>query len=319
MNAKKILAFALVALMAVACFAPAFAADKENVMLNSVYFDHVNITPDKNTYDELHDGQFAIGPTHIQGGVNLRIPKDAIYNYYDVNGVEDEEGIYCGFVTYELDKVYTVDSYKLIVIDMAPLGIGVANTIDWLPRSFDILVSTTGEDDSWTLVYSCEALHGEGDDAGEYKFVEETDDLYAYYYVEANFTKAADAKYIKWAVTDLNNDDPSSYGARYFNISELEIYGAAAAGQPVETEPVVTEPVVTEPVVTEPVVTEPVVTEPVVTEPVVTEPVVTEPVVTEPVVTETPDAPATFDFVIVPVVAIAAAAAGAVVLKKKEN
>ena len=35
MNAKKILAFALVALLAVASFAPAFAADKENVMLNA--------------------------------------------------------------------------------------------------------------------------------------------------------------------------------------------------------------------------------------------------------------------------------------------
>ena len=122
------------------------------------------------------------------------------------------------------------------------------------------------------------------------------------------------------------------YGAETFanfygDIDYLEIHARAAviepaATEPVATEPVATEPVATEPVETEPVETEPVETEPVETEPVETEPVETEPAATEPVVTEPtvePEAPATFDFVIVPVAAIAAAAAGAVVLKKKEN
>ena len=113
------------------------------------------------------------------------------------------------------------------------------------------------------------------------------------------------------------------YGAETFanffgDIDYLEIHArAAVAAEPVETEPVETEPVETEPVETEPVETEPVETEPVETEPVETEPVVTEPVETEPVETDTPDAPATFDFVILPVVALAAAAAGVVVFKKK--
>ena len=117
------------------------------------------------------------------------------------------------------------------------------------------------------------------------------------------------------------------YGAETFanfygDIDYLEIHARAAVTEPAATEPVETEPVETEPAATEPVETEPVETEPVETEPVETEPVETEPVETEPVETEPtaePEAPATFDFVIVPVAAIAAAAAGAVVLKKKEN
>ena len=61
MNAKKILAVALVALLAVASFAPAFAADKENVMLNAEYYDSVNITPDKGDYFEVSDEMIAAG------------------------------------------------------------------------------------------------------------------------------------------------------------------------------------------------------------------------------------------------------------------
>ena len=321
MNAKKILAVALVALLAVASFAPAFAADKENVMLNAEYYDSVNITPDKGDYFEISDEMIAAGPNHIVGGVNWRITKDAVYNLYDIDGYDDEEGAYIGFVTYELDKLYTIDSSKLYVIDMAPLGVGVDNTIDWLPMAFDILVSTTGEDGSWTVAWSGKDLHGEGDDAGVWQHAEDGDESLAHYYLDITFDKAVEAKYIRWAPTAFNNTgDPTVVGARYFNISEWQVFTAAAGAvetEPVETEPVETEPVETEPVETEPVETEPVETEPVVTEPVETEPVETEPVETEP--TTEDEAPATFDFVIVPVVAIAAAAAGAVVLKKKEN
>jgi hypothetical protein len=159
-----------------------------------------------------------------------------------------------------------------------------------------------------------------------YGSTQDGDESLAHYYLDINFDKAVEAKFIRWAPTAFNNTgDPTVVGARYFNISEWQVFTAAAgavATEPAATEPAATEPAATEPVVTEPVETEPVVTEPVETEPVETEPVETEPVVTEPVETEPttePEAPATFDFVIVPVVAIAAAAAGAVVLKKKEN
>ena len=315
MNAKKILAFALVALMAVASFAPAFAADKENVMLTAEFYDAVNITPDKGDYIEIFDEMICVGPNHIVGGVNWRITKDAVYNRYDIDGYDYEEGAYIGMVTYELDKAYTVDSFKVYVLDMAPLGIGVANTIDWLPMGFDILVSTTGEDGSWSVAWSGKDLHGEGDDAGIWQYGEENDDSLAHYYIEANFDKAVEAKFVRFALTAFNNTgDPTASPARYFNISELEIY--AATGAAVETEPTETEPTETEPTETEPTETEPTETEPTETEPTETEPTETEPTETEPTETESPE---TFDFVIVPVVALAAAAAGAVVLKKKEN
>ena len=295
MNAKKILAFALVALVAVASFAPAFAADKENVMLNAEYYDSVNITPDKGDYFEINDEMIAVGPNHIVGGVNWRITKDAVYNLYDIDGYDDEEGAYLGFVTYELDKLYTIDSSKLYVIDMALLGVGVDNTIDWLPMAFDILVSTTGEDGSWTVAWSGKDLHGEGDDAGAWQHADDGDESLAHYYLDINFDKAVEAKYIRWAPTAFNNTgDPTVVGARYFNISEWQVFTAAGAAA---TEPAATEPAATEPAATEPAATEPAATEP----------------------AGQPEAPATFDFVIVPVVAIAAAAAGAVVLKKKEN
>ena len=330
MNAKKILAVALVALLAVASFAPAFAADKENVMLNAEYYDSVNITPDKGDYFEVSDEMIAAGPNHIVGGVNWRIFKDAVYNLYDIDGYDDEEGAYLGFVTYELDKQYTIDSSKIYVIDMAPLGVGVDNTIDWLPMAFDILVSTTGEDGSWTVAWSGKDLHGVGDDAGVWQHAEDGDESLAHYYLDITFDKAVEAKYIRWAPTAFNNTgDPTVVGARYFNISEWQVFTAAgaaatepAATEPAATEPAATEPAATEPAATEPAATEPAATEPAATEPAATEPAATEPAATEPAATEPttePEAPATFDFVIVPVVAIAAAAAGAVVLKKKEN
>ena len=315
MNAKKILAVALVALMAVASFAPAFAADKENVMLTAEFYDAINITPDKGDYFEVADESICIGPNHINGGVNWRITKDAVYNRYDIDGYDYEEGAYIGMVTYELDKVYTIDSFKMYVLDMAPLGIGVDNTIDWMPMAFDVLVSTTGEDGSWTVAWSGKDLHGEGDDAGVWQYGEENDESLAHYYLDVTFDKAVEAKFVRWAPTAFNNaGDPTAVGARYFNISEWQIF--AATGAAVETEPTETEPTETEPTETEPTETEPTETEPTETEPTETEPTETEPTETEPTETESPE---TFDFVIVPVVALAAAAAGAVVLKKKEN
>ena len=314
---KKILAFSLVVLLAVAAFAPAFAADKVNVMLTSEHYDFVNITPDKGSYDELKDGLIATGPTHIQGGCNLRIAAADIYNLYDVEGEENDEGSYIGFIVYELDAVYTVDSFKMYVLDMAPLGIGVSNTIDWLPRCFDILVSTTAEEGSWNLVYSGKDLHGEGDDAGAWELLEENDESLARYCLAANFDKAAEAKYIKLAFTDFNNTgDPTAAGARFFNISEWEVYGVAAGNAPAteDTTPVTEDTTpVTEDTTPATEDTTPATED---TTPVAED---TTPVTEDTTATEDTEAPETFDFVIVPVVALAAAAAGAVVLKKKEN
>ena len=332
MNAKKILAVALVALLAVASFAPAFAADKENVMLNAEYYDSVNISPDKGDYFEINDEMIAVGPNHTVGGVNWRVTKDGVYNLYDIDGYDDEEGAYIGFVTYELDKLYDLNSFKMYVIDLAPLGVGVDNSIDWMPRAFDVLVSTTGEDGSWSVAWSGKDLHGEGDDAGVWQHADENDESLAHFVLDVTFDKAVEAKYIRWAPTAFNNaGDPTAAGARYFNISEWQVFGTVSPNQPAETEPAATEPAATEPAATEPAETEPAATEPAATEPAATEPAATdvgatEPAATEPAATEPATEPAVESnssailIVAAAVVAVLAVAViVAIVLKKKKN
>ena len=319
MNAKKILAASLVALLAVASFAPAFAADKTNVMLNSAFYEAINITEetaDRGTFDMLVDGLYAIGPTHMEGSVNAKVASGNVYTYHDADGVEDDAGDYLCMVTYELDKVYTVDSFKLIYGDLVPLANITKSMITWLPRGFAILTSTTGEAGSWNVAWRGDDLH-DTVETEVYKYVEAAGDLYPYYYIEGKFEKAVDAKFVKIAFTNLNNDAGTASG-RYFNMSELEVYGTASGNAPA-TEAPATEAPATEAPATEAPATEAPATEAPATEAPATEAPATEAPATQAPATQEPEAPATFDFVIVPAIAIAAAAAGVVVLKKKEN
>ena len=330
MNAKKLLAVALVALLAVASFAPAFAAEKVNVMKTATWVANANLDDTKYNENEdgtksdptkLIDGIYGVGPANKQDTLNTRVIDQWVY--YNENDEEDEAGLYMWTVTFELDKVYTIDSTSVIVMDLTTCGIGASHPIQWVQRGFHLLVSETGEAGSWKVALEAEDLHPE-DDLGEYEYVEPSDEYPTGYYIYKAEFDAVNAKFVKYASTCPTTDLLST--GNWINFSEWEVYGTPVAGQTEDTTPVTedTTPVTedTTPVTedTTPVTedTTPVTED---TTPVTedTTPVTEDTTPVTDTTTDTPDAPATFDFVIVPAVALAAAAAGAVVLKKKEN
>ena len=290
MNAKKLLAVALVALLAVASFAPAFAAEKVNVMKTATWVANANLDDTKYNENEdgtksdptkLIDGIYGVGPANKQDTLNTRVIDPWVY--YNENDEEDEAGLYMWTVTFELDKVYTIDSTSVIVMDLTTCGIGSSHPIQWVQRGFHLLVSETGEAGSWKVALEAEDLHPE-DDLGEYEYVEPSDEYPTGYYIYKAEFDAVNAKFVKYASTCPTTDLLST--GNWINFSEWEVYGVEAANQP---------------------------------ETPATEAPATEAPATQAPATQEPEAPATFDFVIVPAIAIAAAAAGVVVLKKKEN
>ena len=315
MNAKKLLAVALVALLAVASFAPAFAAEKVNVMKTATWVANANLDDTKYNDNEdgsksdptkLIDGIYGVGPTNKQDTLNTRVIDQWVY--YNENDEEDEAGLYMWTVTFELDKVYTIDSTSVIVMDLTTCGIGSSHPIQWVQRGFHLLVSETGEAGSWKVALEAEDLHPE-DDLGEFEYVEPSDEYPTGYYIYKAEFDAVNAKFVKYAATCPTTDLLST--GHWINFSEWEVYGVEAANQP-ET-PATEAPATVAPATEAPA------TEAPATEAPATEAPATEAPATEAPATQEPEAPATFDFVIVPAIAIAAAAAGVVVLKKKEN
>ena len=320
---KKILSICLIVCFMLSFAMPVMAAEGENVALGADVT-LIGFKPEaSDTTGILVNGLYSTDETTWDHENNWNAKHEAFAKRYNADGDMTElasykeppyaEGYpYYSMIILELKDAADVNTFRMVATD-PDSGVG-----EFRLQEFDILVSATGEAGTWKVAH--EARDTRNNDSWVY--VDEGDDLiYPHWVYEADLGVNAGIKYVALGITMLCNHDNLTYG-QFVNILELEVLAAAGASEPVETEPVETEPVETEPVETEPVETEPVETEPVETEPVETEPVETEPVETEPVETEPttePEAPATFDFVIVPVVAIAAAAAGAIVLKKKEN
>ena len=305
MNAKKLLAVALVALLAVASFAPAFAAEKTNVMAGATFVTHANLNEasmgtdaagNPSDWTKLQDGLYAtFADSNKQDTFNTRVIDQWLY--FNEDDEEADDGIYLWTLTFELDQVYSIDSTAVIVMDLSGCGIGSSHPIQWVQRGFHLLVSETGEAGSWKVALAAEDLHPE-DDLGEFEYVEPTDDQPAGYYIYKASFDAVNAKYVKYAATCPTTDLLTT--GNWINFSEWEVYGTPVGGAATEDTTPATEDT-TAAVEDTTAATQD-----------------TTPV-TENTEVETPDAPATFDFVIVPAIALAAAAAGAVVLKKKEN
>ena len=305
---KKILSICLIVCFMLSFAMPVMAAESENVALGAEVT-LIGFKADANdTTNILVNGLYATDESNWNHENNWNAKHENFANRYNADGDVTAlasykeppyaEGYpYYSLIILELKEAADVDTFRMVATD-ADSGVG-----EFRLQEFDILVSATGEAGTWKVAH--EARDTRNNDSWVY--VDEGDDLvYPHWVYEADLGVNAGIKYVALGITMLCNHDNLTYG-QFVNILELEVLAAAGASEPVETEPVETEPVETEPVETEPVETEPVETEPVETEPVETEP------------TTEPEAPATFDFVIVPVVAIAAAAAGAIVLKKKEN
>ena len=291
MHAKRFLAaLAAVALIG-AVPLPAVAASKKNIMRAATYVGNFNILSFNKDWKgkpanptKLIDGKYGVGPSNTDDNMNGKL-KD-VYAYHTADGVEDSHGTYLWGITFELDRAYMIDGVRLITADLTTCGIGQTYPIQWVQRSFHILVSDTGEAGSWEIAFQAQDLHTEYEN-GEYEYVKPSNSRPMGYFVYTAEFEPIYAKYVMYAATDLSSDAIDQ--SNWINVTELEIYGEKTTErEPPVTEPPVTEPPVTEPPVTEPPVTEPPVTEPPVTEPPVTEPPVTEPPVTEPPVTEPP-------------------------------
>ena len=314
---KKILSICLIVCFMLSFAMPVMAADSENVAkgANVTLIGYLDASIE--VKDILVDGEYGTDELNYAGG-NWNGKHAAFVNRYNADGemttLDDfktppyVEGYpYYSFIILELKKAADVNTFRMIATD-PDYGIG-----DFRLQEFDILVSATGEAGTWKVAHEARGTR----DNDSWVYVDEGEDLvYPYWVYEADLGANENIKYVSLGITMLCNHDNLTTG-QFVNLLELEVYAAEATEtEPVETEPVETEPTETEPTETEPTETEPTETEPTETEPTETEPTETEPTETEPTETESPE---TFDFVIVPVVALAAAAAGAVVLKKKEN
>ena len=311
---RKILALCLTALMMLSIVAPVMAADETNVALGAT----VTVTGYLPEYAEkaavLTDGDYNTDVDWSAG--NWGGKHQAFATRYNANGETTElasykeppytEGYpYYSLITLELKSAADLSKYRIIMAD-PDFGIG-----DYLIQEWDILVSSTGEAGSWKVAHEARQTK-----ENELWFYDESEDvMYPYWVFEADLSGAENVKYVALGLCLLCNHNDLGKG-QYVNMLELEVYGTAAGNAPA-TEAPATEAPATEAPATEPAATEAPATEAPATEAPATEAPATEPAATEPA--DAPDAPATFDFVIVPAIAIAAAAAGVVVLKKKEN
>jgi hypothetical protein len=313
---KKILSICLIVCFMLSFAMPVMAADSENVALGANVTLVGYLEDAEDVKDVLVDGVYGTDELNYKAG-NFNVKFAAFANRYNADGEMTTfdsykeppyaEGFpYYGMIILELKNAADVTTFRIIDSD-PDYGIG-----DWRYQEFDILVSATGAAGSWKVAHEARGTR----DNDSWVYVEEGDDLVCPYWIyEADLGANTGIKYVALGITMVCNHDNLGYG-QWSNLYELEVF-ANGSSAPAATEPAATEPAATEPAATEPAATEPAATEPAATEPAATEPAATEPAATEPA--GQPEAPATFDFVIVPVVAIAAAAAGAVVLKKKEN
>ena len=304
MTMKKLLSICLIVCFMLSFAMPVMAAEGENVALGAE-ITLIGFKAEANDISNvLVDGLYGTDETTWNHESNWNAKHEAFVNRYNADGdvtVLDDyktppyvEGYpYYSLIILELKDKADVNTFRMVATD-PDYGAG-----EFRLQEFDILVSATGEAGTWKVVH--EARDTRNNDSWVY--VDEGDDLiYPYWVYEADLGANEDIKYVSIGVTMLCNHDNLTNG-QFVNLLELEVFAAAEAA---ETEPTETEPTETEPTETEPTETEPTETEPTETEPTETEPTETE-------------APETFDFVIVPVAALAVAAAGAVVLKKKEN
>ncbi len=303
---RKILALCLAVLMMAALAAPVMAADKVNVAKDASVelIGYLEASEEKKVV--LTDGEYNTDMDWNAGNwggkhaafVNRYNADREILTLADYKEPPYQEGYpYYSFITLELTAVSDLDSYRIVMAD-PDFGIG-----DWVIQEWDILVSATGEPGSWKVAH--EARETKINE--EWKYDESEDLMWPVWTYDADLKDATGVKYVALGLCMLCNHDNLGNG-QYVNMLEIEAFGTPAGGAPAteDTTPVTED---TTPVTED---TTPVTED---TTPVTED---TTPV-TEPTTDDETEAPETFDFVIVPAIALAAAAAGAVVLKKKEN
>jgi len=199
-----------------------------NVMRNASYVGSVNVREDvylPSGYggvcgpDKLMDGRYGVGPTQLDDSLNTKVIDQLIF--HDADGNEDDNGEYLWFMTFQLDKEYTLNSFSLMTDDLTTCGIGSTNPVQWLQLGFDILVSDTGEDGSWSVAYSVRNLHTDSN-RGRYEYVDPTAEKSLGYYVFSDVFAPVKARYIRFASTDRTSYTITN--GHWINIAELQVF-----------------------------------------------------------------------------------------------
>lgn len=151
-----------------------------------------------------------------------------LYNIAGVTGAADSK--YLAILFFELNQLYTLDGFSFYcsnVIDGIPTNVNVDGV--------DILLSETGLDDEWKLVYSGTELH-----CGK-KYLAHNETAY----ITADF-EATKAQYIAFGLTQPRCRHTEALKAaynleisehpEYFRITELEFYGKAEEIHNITTE-----------------------------------------------------------------------------------
>ncbi len=223
---------------------PTVPAEEGNVMRNATFVRGVNFREDiyvSSQYggvcgpEKVTDGRYGVGPSQVDDGFNSKMIELA---WYDLAGNKDEDAFYLWYMIFQLDDEYTVDRFSLITNDLTTCGIGDTNPVQWLQWGFDILVSETGEADSWEVVYINAQAHTETD-KGDYQYIAPTEERpLGYYQLDGSFAPVK-ARYICFASTSPTSFETSTW--RWINISELQVYEYGSGlepDQPIPTPPV---------------------------------------------------------------------------------
>ena len=245
---KKILSIALLLtlILSLAVF-PSAAEEKNNVLsldTTEVYFEfgmsgsgvsHIpeNIFDGINVYNQDDASTFC--DNRLVDGLQPYL--DGTSQMFDVMGNSDvKDTPYYTGMQFKLDKIYTVDSFTFYS-DNAIDGIPSAGNID----GFDILVSKTGEEGSWTVVYSGKDLLC----TKKYQVATDEETGLQTTYITAEFAPT-EAQYIAFCLTASRCQHADAlmeaYGLEcagrpdYWRLCELEVYGVASSEAPATTE-----------------------------------------------------------------------------------
>ena len=328
---KKFFALAMTAMLVLASAVPAFAADeKTNVsngssikLLNYYVQSDVKFVIDpvgENRSEELGaqclaqltDGLWGLdAASYAKGDTALTV--ETATARVDLDGVVYEDGsagTYVASVQITLPKKALISEFYFIFPDTYDANAG---TDEFLFPNFDVAVSATGEAGSWKVVHEARDLLNE--DNYQYEVVESEAGRPGYAYTIKLDTPVEAAAFSFNPVFPLHHNDATGedYG-RYFNAYEFAAYGTVDTSAPADTTAAPADTTAAPADTT----AAPADTTAAPADTTAAPADTTAAPVTEPTTPTTPDAPATFDFVVVPA-AIAAASAGLVLVFKRKK
>ena len=321
---KKFFALAMTAMLVLASAVPAFAADEKTNVSNGSSITLLNFkvqASPKFVVDpvgeqdseelgaqvlaQLTDGLWGLDAANYAcGDAALQIVSGT--PRVDVDGVVYEDGSagsYIAAVQITLPKKALISEFYLVFPDTYDAGAG---TDDFLYPNFDIAVSATGAAGSWKVVHEARDLLNE--DNYLYEAVESEDGRPGYAYTIKLDAPVEAAAFSFNLVSPLHHNDATGGSmGKWFNAYEFAAYGTVDTSAPADTTAAPADTTAA-----------PADTTAAPADTTAAPADTTAAPVTQPTTPTAPEAPATFDFVVVPA-AIAAASAGLVLVFKRKK